>query len=87
MGLLEDNPRRGAPSTFSAEQICQIVAIVCQTPQTCDRPISHWTVSELVNEAEKRGIVKRISPCQTGCFLKSIRFTAPSVSLLAQPQS
>ena len=87
MGLLEDNPRRGAPSTFSAEQICQIVAIACQTPQTCDRPISHWTASELANETEKRGIVKRISPRQTGRFLKSVRFTAPSVSLLAQPQS
>ena len=85
--LLEDNPRRGAPSTFSAEQICQIVAIACQTPQTCDRPISHWTASELADEAEKCGIVKRISPRQTGRFLKSVRFTAPSVSLLAQPQS
>jgi len=27
-GLLEDNPRGGAPSTFSAEQICQIVDIL-----------------------------------------------------------
>ena len=85
--LLEDNPRGGVPSTFSAEQICQIVDIVCQTPQTCDRPISHWTASELADEAEKCGIVKRISPRQTGRFLKSVRFTAPSVSLLAQPQS
>ena len=41
LDLLEDNPHRGAPSTFGAEQICQIVTIVCQTPQTCDRPISH----------------------------------------------
>ena len=87
LDLLEDNPRRGASSTFSAEQICQIVDIVCQTPQTCDRPISHWTASELADEAEKCGIVKRISPRQTGRFLKSVRFTAPSVSLLAQPQS
>ena len=72
MDLLEDNPRRGAPFTFSAEQICQIVAITCQTPQTCDCPISYWTASELADEAEKCGIVKRISPRQTGRFLKSV---------------
>ena len=87
LDLLEDNPREGAPPTFSAEQICQIVAVACDPPQTCDRPISHWTAGELADEAEKRGIVKRISPRQTGRFLKSVRFKAASASVLAQPQS
>ena len=32
VNLLSDNPRSGTPPTFSAEQICQIVALACEAP-------------------------------------------------------
>ena len=82
--LLQDKPRGGAPATFSAFEVCQIIALACEDPQTCDRPISHWTPRELADEVEKRGIVESISTRQVGRFLKSVRFKTSSASLLAQ---
>ena len=29
---LSDQPRSGAPPTFSAEQVCQIIAVACEAP-------------------------------------------------------
>lgn len=81
--LLADLPRSGAPPTFSAEQICQIVALACEDPQDCGRPISHWTPKELADELVKRGIVATISPRHVGRFLKSVRPEASSLSVLA----
>jgi putative transposase len=69
--LLEDGPRSGAPATFTAEQLCQIVALACEKrPEDCGRPVTHWTARELADEAIKRGIVPRISPRHVGRFLK-----------------
>ena len=48
--------RPGAPTTFSAEQWCQIIALACEPPEASDRPISHWTPRELADEARKREI-------------------------------
>lgn len=59
---LQDDPRPGAPLTFSAEQLCQIMAVACEKPELSGRPISHWTSRELADEAIKREIVKSISP-------------------------
>jgi len=67
---LADAPRSGAPATFSAEQIVQIVAIACETPQASGYPVSHWTPKEVTEEVLKRGIVARISERQVGRFLK-----------------
>jgi transposase len=67
---LADAPRRGAPATFSAEQIVQIVALACEVPEASGYPVSHWTPSEVAQEAIKRGIVERISERQVGRFLK-----------------
>jgi putative transposase len=87
-GLIEktlaDEPRAGAPATFTAEQIVRIVALGCEAPSDSGRPVSHWTPSELVDEAIKRGIVDSISPRTVGRFLKSGRSEAPSEPLLAQ---
>jgi transposase len=66
---LSDLPRSGAPPTFSAEQIVQIVAVACEDPVQSERPISHWTPSELADEAVKRQIVESISPASVGRFL------------------
>ena len=66
--LLADNPRPGSPSTFSSEQICQIIALACETPPSY---LSHWSYEDLAKEAVKRGIVKKISKTTLGRFLKS----------------
>lgn len=68
---LNDKPRSGAPSTFSAEQVCQIIAVACEKPSECERPISHWTERELAEEVMKRKIVDTISVRSVGRFLKS----------------
>ena len=85
--LLQDAPRSGAPDTFTAEQVVQIVALACEVPPAAARPTSHWTPQELATEAVKRGIVAAISPRTVGRFLKSGRSEAPSESLLAQSQA
>lgn len=82
--LLEDRPRSGTPPTFSAEQICQIVALACEPPLESGRPISHWTPKELADESRQRGIVAAISPRHLGRFLKSVRVKTSSFSLLAE---
>jgi putative transposase len=81
---LADEPRAGAPASFTAQQIVQIVALGCEAPSDSGRPVSHWTPSELADEAIKRGIVDSISPRSVGRFLKSGRSQAPSEPLLAQ---
>jgi len=71
LGLLADEPRPGAPATFTPEQLCQIMAMACAPPGDSDRPISQWTPRELADEATKRGIVARISARTVGRFLVS----------------
>jgi putative transposase len=83
-GILIDQQRRGAPATFSIEQVVQIIALACEDPQASTLPITDWTPRELATEAMKRGIVESISPRSVERFLKRGRLTAPSESLLAQ---
>lgn len=73
LGVLADEPRPGAPATFTPEQLCQIMALACEPPGDSDRPISQWTPRELADEAEHRGIVERISARTIGRFLVSGR--------------
>lgn len=82
--ILADEPRPGAPVTFSAESLVQIMALACEDPQATGRPVSHWTPRELADEAIHRGIVESISPRSVGRFLKGGRPQAPSEPLLAQ---
>ena len=58
---IDDAPRPGSPTTFSAEQFAAIIAISCQQPTECGREVSHWTSGELADEAIKQGIVDSIS--------------------------
>ena len=81
--ILSDNPRSGCPGTFTAEQICQIVAVACENPELSGRPVSHWTPRELTEEVIKRGIVESISIRSVGRFLKRSRLTTPSKPVLA----
>jgi putative transposase len=80
---LADAPRSGAPPTFSAEQVVQLVALACEPPPGSDRPVSHWTARELAEEAVTRGIVPTISPRSVGRFWGSGRPpTAPQPLLV-----
>lgn len=83
--VLCDRPRSGAPPTFSAEQVCQIVALACEAPLESGRPVTHWNTTELADEAMKRGIVEDISARSVGRFLKGGRSEAsPGASVEAQ---
>jgi putative transposase len=68
--ILSDQPRPGTTKSFTVEQVVQIVAIACESPDSSQRPVSHWTPKELALEAIKRGIVENISPRSVGRFLK-----------------
>jgi putative transposase len=82
--VLADEPRPGAPGVFEAEQIVQIIAVACEDPQECGRPVTHWTPRELADEVIKRGIVSSISPRSVGRFLKGSGLEAPPEPLLAE---
>ena len=74
---LGDSPRRGGPSKFSAHDYCQILGLALEDPVLSGRPISQWSLTELKDEIEKRGIVSSISRSQVGSFLKRKRGEAP----------
>jgi putative transposase len=80
---LADAERSGRPSHFSAEQLCQIMAVACQIPETFGRPVTHWTPGELAAEVIQQGIVDSISARHIGRFLKRVRAETPSVTVLA----
>lgn len=82
--LLSDAPRSGCPGKFTAEQVCQILAVACEPPEDSGRPVTHWTPRELADEVQQRGIVESISARQVGRFLKDGRTPAASQSLLAE---
>lgn len=82
--LLSDSPRRGWAGKFSAEQVAQIIAVACEPPEKCGRPVTHWTPRELADEVVKRNIVKSISSRQIGRFLKIGGSTASSKPLLVE---
>lgn len=84
---LADAPRSGTPATFTAEQICQIVALACEDPGECGRPVTHWSPPELADEAIKRGIVESISARSVGRFLKGGGSKAASEPLLVKQRA
>ena len=66
--VLADKPRPGSPGLFTAEQVCHLLALACESPP---EHLSHWTQPELARTLIKRGIVERISASSVGRFLKS----------------
>src|SRR3954471_18210686 len=68
--VLADEPRPGAPGTFTPEQVTQILALACEPPAKSGRPITHWTVQELTDEVIARGIVASISASQVYRYLR-----------------
>jgi putative transposase len=85
--VLADAPRCGAPGSFTAEQIIQIVNLACTPPPDLGRPIDAWTPRELADEAVKQDIVSAISARSVGRFLKRGRAPAASLALLAERQN
>jgi len=69
-GLLTDEPRAGVKPKFSAEQLTQLIALACEPPEHSGRPVTHWTPTELADEAAKRGVVDSISPRHVDRLLK-----------------
>jgi transposase len=67
---LSDAPRSGSPGTFTGEQVTQILAVACESPELSGRPIDNWTHRELTDEVIKREIVLTISVRQVGSYLK-----------------
>jgi putative transposase len=83
--VLVDEPRSGKPATFTPEQICRIVALACEDPRDCGRPVTHWSTTELAEEVVKQGIVRSISARSVGRFLgRSQSQTAPGAFLEEQ---
>ena len=78
--VLADAPRPGIAPTFTPEQVCQIIALACETPPEY---LSHWTRITLAEEAMKRGIVKSIS-LSIMAFLDSGTDKTASLTLLAE---
>ena len=68
--ILADEKRPGAPATFTAEQLVQIIAVACEPPEDSGRPVTHWTPRELADEVIQRGIVPTISPRHVDRILK-----------------
>ncbi len=82
--LLSDQPRSGKPATFTAEQICQIIAVACESPALSNRPITEWTPRELADEVIQREIVATISASQVRLFLKRGGVETTSKPLLVE---
>jgi len=58
---LADAPRAGRPDTFTAEQVCTLIAMACEKPEDHGRPITHWTARELKDQAIQEGVLASIS--------------------------
>lgn len=65
---LADAPRSGAPGTFTAKQIVQMLNSACRPPEQLGRPVTAWTPRELAEEAITQGIVTSSSPRTVGRF-------------------
>ena len=67
---LQDQERVGAPVKFSMEQIIELFALACSSPEDYGRPISHWTSKTLADEIMKQGIIESISVRHVGRLLE-----------------
>ena len=68
--VLRDAQLNGAPSTFTAVEVTQILGVACEPPKNSVSPVNHWTHRELTDEVIQRGIVSSISKSQVGSYLQ-----------------
>lgn len=85
--VLKDQPRPGAPATYSSEEYCRILALALEPPEESGRPLSHWTAGELADECAIRGITSGISSRQIARFLKRSGCETSPRPVLAQSES
>lgn len=83
---LQDQPRLGAPPTFTAEQLCHLFAIACEDPKASGRPIEQWTARELADEMVQRQIVARISRRHVGRLLDEADLQPHRIQYWMTPQ-
>lgn len=69
LNILSDESRVGAPSKFTAEQVCKIRGVACQNPEDLGVPISHWSLNSLRDEIIRQGIVDDISRSRLAVIL------------------
>lgn len=67
--VLLDDPRSGTPPKFTPEQVAEIIAVACKTPESCGVPVTHWTPHDLAAVVMARGIVEDISHRHIARFL------------------
>ena len=84
--ILSDEYRSGAPQKFTAEQVAQVLALACESPEESGIPISHWTPPDLTRELLKRGIFDSISPRSVERFLKGGRYSSSQDRILDEAQ-
>ena len=84
---LADAPRSGAPATYTAEQICAVIAMTCEKPSESERPISQWSQREIADEAMRRGLVLHISQRSVGRFLKKTPISSRTASVIGSRRS
>jgi transposase len=80
--LLANRPRPGCPGLFTAEQICRLLALACESPP---EHLDHWTRPELARALMERGVVESISASSVGRFLKPGGPETPPPPVLAEP--
>lgn len=59
--VMTDAPRPGVKRRITTEQWCAIIEVACEPPAASNRPITHWTARELLDEVLKRKIVETLS--------------------------
>jgi transposase len=67
---LRDAKRSGKPSKFDPEQIIKITSLACTPPACHGIPLTHWSSKLLASQAEKMGIVSKISASKVSSILK-----------------
>ena len=58
---LRNAPARVGPGLFPPELVVQIKALACELPATRGLPLSRLSTADIVREAQRAGIVARIS--------------------------
>ena len=67
--LLSDQPRSGAPSTYTPEQYTQIIALALTSPDEHGVIATEWSARELTDVIHQKGIAPEISQRQVQRFL------------------
>lgn len=68
-----DAPRSGRPHKFSPGEVTSLISIACEDPEDSGRPVTSWTVSEIVDEAISRNVVGSISVAQVRRYLHGVQ--------------